>query len=81
MGDVLKSRKHSGDGSPLVPLRNRGCRPRQERLIRLEHKYTSLDELLTSFQGRIDSPYLYGMKKRELLYEMGFRSLLWDPGG
>ena len=36
-------------------------------------------ELLTSFQGRIDSPYLYGMKKRELLYEMGFRSLLWDP--
>ena len=36
-------------------------------------------ELLTSFQGRIDASYLYGMNKREILYAMGFRSLLWDP--
>ena len=45
MGDVPKSLKHSGDGSPLVPLGSRGCSPRQKHLKGLEHKHTSLGEL------------------------------------
>ena len=33
MGDVLKSLEHSGDDSPLVSLRDRCCRQRQEHPI------------------------------------------------
>ena len=36
-------------------------------------------ELLTSFQGRIDASYLYGMRKKEILKLLGFHPKLWDP--
>ena len=42
MGDVLKSIEHSGDGSPLVSLRDRCCRQRQVLTTGLEQIYTSL---------------------------------------
>ena len=44
MGDVPKNQKHSGDGSPLVHLGSRGCRPRQKHLRGLEQIHTDLGE-------------------------------------